>query len=154
MLARYMESSLAVPTATSFRTFTVSVLDARRRELKAAGKGVSFTHLIAYAIARAAKDMPVMARHFAEVEGRPHRIDDGTVNLGLAVDVERRDGTRMLMVPVIIDAASLHFDRFVAAYDALVEKARSGSLARTTSRARTSRSRIPAASARSPRCRG
>src|SRR5918999_116948 len=63
MLARYMDESRAVPTATSFRTLTVSVLDGRRRELKEAGQRVSFTHLIAYAIARAATEqMPVMAR--------------------------------------------------------------------------------------------
>ena len=54
-LARYMEESRSIPTATSFRTLTVTVLDARRRELKAAGRKVSFTHLIAYAIARAAR---------------------------------------------------------------------------------------------------
>ncbi len=60
-LARYMEESRAIPTATSFRTLTVTTLDARRRELKAAERKVSFTHLIAYAIARAAQDMPVWA---------------------------------------------------------------------------------------------
>src|SRR5690349_11267867 len=49
-LARYMEQSRAIPTATSFRTLTVSVLDARRQQLKAAGQRVSFTHLIAYAM--------------------------------------------------------------------------------------------------------
>src|SRR5204863_7208363 len=85
-LVRYMEESRAIPTATSFRTLTVTALDARRRELKDAGLRVSFTHLIAYAIARAAEDMPVMAHHFAEVEGKPHRVEDGQVNLGLAVD--------------------------------------------------------------------
>jgi 2-oxoglutarate decarboxylase len=127
-LARYMEQSREVPTATSFRTLTVTALDARRRELKAAGVKVSFTHLIAYAIALAAADMPVMADHFAELDGRPHRVRDGQVNLGLAVDVEKRDGSRTLMVPVIRDAARLPFDRFVAAYDALVERARTGAL--------------------------
>jgi 2-oxoglutarate decarboxylase len=127
-LARYMEQSLAIPTATSFRTLPVTALDARRRELKAAGHKVSFTHLIAYAIARAAADMPVMAEHFAELDGRPHRVRDGQVNLGLAVDVEKRDGTRTLMVPVIADAARLPFERFLAAYDALVEKARTNTL--------------------------
>src|SRR5205807_8966479 len=105
MLARYMDESRSIPTATSFRTIAVTVMDARRKELKAADKRVSFTHLIAYAIARAAtEDMPVMAHHFADVEGRPHRIDDGQVNLGIAVDVEKKDGTRTLMVPVIHDA--------------------------------------------------
>jgi multifunctional 2-oxoglutarate metabolism enzyme len=127
-LVRYMEDSRSIPTATSFRTLTVSVLDARRRELKAAGKKVSFTHLIAYAIARAGEDMPVMANHFAEIDGKPHRILDGQVNLGLAVDVEKKDGSRTLMVPVIGDAGRLPFDRFLAAYDALVEKARTNTL--------------------------
>jgi 2-oxoglutarate decarboxylase len=127
-LVRYMEDSRSIPTATSFRTLTVSVLDARRRELKAAGKKISFTHLIAYAIARAGEDMPVMANHFAEIDGKPHRIVDGQVNLGLAVDVEKKDGSRTLMVPVISDAGRLPFDRFLAAYDALVEKARTNTL--------------------------
>jgi 2-oxoglutarate dehydrogenase E1 component len=127
-LARYMDQSRSIPTATSFRTLTVTALDARRRELKAGARKVSFTHLIAYAIARAAADMPVMAEHFAEIDGRPHRMRDGQVNLGLAVDVEKKDGTRTLMVPVILNAANLSFERFLAAYDALVEKARTNSL--------------------------
>ena len=128
-LVRYMEGSRSIPTATSFRTLVVSVLDARRRELKAAGRKVSFTHVIAYAIARAAaEDMPVMATHFAEIDGKPYRMVDGQVNLGLAVDVEKKDGSRTLMVPVINDAGQLPFDRFVLAYDALVEKARTNTL--------------------------
>jgi 2-oxoglutarate dehydrogenase E1 component len=127
-LARYMEESRAVPTATSFRTIAVTVLDARRRELKEAGHRVSFTHLIAYAIALAAREMPVMAEHFAEIDGKPHRVSDGAVNLGLAVDVEKKDGTRTLMVPVVRDAARLPFAGFLAAYDALVEKARTNTL--------------------------
>ncbi len=127
-LARYMEQSRSIPTATSFRTLAVTVLDARRRELKASGRKVSFTHLIAYAIVRAASDMPVMCNHFAELEGKPHRVVDGQVNLGLAVDVEKKDGTRTLMVPVITDAAALSFEGFLSAYDALVEKARTNTL--------------------------
>ncbi len=128
-LAKYMEQSRSIPTATSFRTLTVTVLDARRRELKATGKRVSFTHLIAWAIARAADEsMPVMATHYAEIDGRPSRIDDGQVNLGLAVDVEKKDGSRTLMVPVISGAGRLKFDELVAAYDALVEKARTNTL--------------------------
>jgi 2-oxoglutarate dehydrogenase E1 component len=127
-LARYMEQSREIPTATSFRTVTVGVLDARRSELKQAGHKVSFTHLIAYAIARAATAMPVMASHFAEIDGTPYRMRDGQVNLGLAVDVQKRDGSRTLMVPVITDAGRLPFASFIAAYDALVEKARTNTL--------------------------
>ncbi|HTD57608.1 MAG TPA: multifunctional oxoglutarate decarboxylase/oxoglutarate dehydrogenase thiamine pyrophosphate-binding subunit/dihydrolipoyllysine-residue succinyltransferase subunit [Solirubrobacteraceae bacterium] len=128
MLARYMDESRSIPTATSFRTMTVTVLDGRRRELKGAGRKVSFTHLIAYAIAQAAAEMPTMAHHFEEVAGKPYRVDDGQVNLGLAVDVEKRDGSRTLMVPVIRDAGGMTFEAFVAAYDALVEKARTNKL--------------------------
>jgi len=127
-LARYMEQSLTIPTATSFRTLPVTVLDGRRRELKAGTRKVSFTHLIAYAIVRAGNDMPVMAHHFAEIDGKPHRVDDGQVNLGLAVDVEKKDGTRTLMVPVIRNAGRMPFDAFLDAYDVLVEKARTNTL--------------------------
>ena len=128
-LARYMDESRSVPTATSFRTLTVTVLDQRRQQLKGAGRRVSFTHLIAYAIARVATgEMPVMAHHFAEIDGKPHRIDDGAVNFGLAVDVEKKDGSRTLMVPVIRDAGRLSFAQFLDAYNALVEKARTNSL--------------------------
>ncbi len=128
-LARYMEESRQIPTATSFRTVTVTVLDERRKQLKNAGHRVSFTHLIAYAIARVGTaEIPVMAHHFEEIDGKPHRLDDGGVNLGLAVDVEKKDGTRTLMVPVIRDAGRLSFAEFLTAYNALVDKARTNSL--------------------------
>ncbi|MBV9607900.1 MAG: multifunctional oxoglutarate decarboxylase/oxoglutarate dehydrogenase thiamine pyrophosphate-binding subunit/dihydrolipoyllysine-residue succinyltransferase subunit, partial [Solirubrobacterales bacterium] len=128
-LARYMDESRSIPTATSFRTLTVSVLEQRRAQLKDAGQRVSFTHLIAYAIARVATaDMAVMAHHFAEIDSKPHRVDDGACNLGLAVDVEKKDGTRTLMVPVIRDAGRLSFAEFLEGYNALVEKARTNTL--------------------------
>ncbi len=128
-LARYMDESRSIPTATSFRTLTVTALDARRRQLKDAGHRVSFTHLIAYAIARAATEaLPVMAHHFVQSGGTPYRVDDGQVNLGLAVDVEKKDGSRTLMVPVIRDAGRLDFRAFLDAYNELVEKARTNTL--------------------------
>ncbi len=129
VLARYMDQSRSIPTATSFRTLTVTTLDERRKQLKSAGQRVSFTHLIAYAIALVGTDeMPVMSHHFAELEGKPHRVDDGGVNLGLAVDVEKKDGSRTLMVPVIRDAGRQSFSQFLDAYNALVEKARTNTL--------------------------
>ena len=129
MLARYMDESRSIPTATSFRTLTVTALDARRKELKDAGHKVSFTHLIAYAIARAATEqMPVMAHHFAEIDGKPHRVDDGAVNLGIAVDVEKKDGGRTLMVPVIRDAGRLSFSGFLDAFNDLIARARENKL--------------------------
>ncbi|MEN3282103.1 MAG: hypothetical protein V7607_3243, partial [Solirubrobacteraceae bacterium] len=130
MLARYMDESRAIPTATSFRTITVTAMDTRRKQLKAAGQKVSFTHLIAYAIAQAAQhDMPVMAHHFDQADGKAFRVDDAQVNLGIAVDVEKKDdGSRTLMVPVILDAGRKSFADFKAAFDALIEKARTNTL--------------------------
>jgi multifunctional 2-oxoglutarate metabolism enzyme len=128
-LARYMDESRSIPTATSFRTMTVTAMDGRRKELKNAGEKVSFTHLIAYAIALAVQqEMPVMSNHFDSEDGKPVRVDDGAVNLGIAVDVEKKDGSRTLMVPVIRDAGRMAFKDFKAAFDALIDKARTNTL--------------------------
>ncbi|TML02254.1 MAG: multifunctional oxoglutarate decarboxylase/oxoglutarate dehydrogenase thiamine pyrophosphate-binding subunit/dihydrolipoyllysine-residue succinyltransferase subunit, partial [Actinobacteria bacterium] len=129
-LARYMDESRSIPTATSFRTVTVTTMDGRRKELKNAGEKVSFTHLIAYAIALAVQqDMPVMSHHFdTEDGGKPVRVDDQAVNLGIAVDVEKKDGSRTLMVPVIRDAGRKPFKEFKAAFDELIDKARTNTL--------------------------
>src|SRR5256885_14509981 len=108
---------------------TVPTLDGRRKQLKEAGQRVSFTHLIAYAIACAATEqMPVMAHHFEERDGKPFRMDDGQVNLGIAVDVEKKDGSRTLMVPVIRDAGRLTFGEFLDAYNDLIARARDNKL--------------------------
>jgi 2-oxoglutarate dehydrogenase E1 component len=129
MLARYMDESREIPTATSFRTITVTTMDARRKQLKDAGEKVSFTHLIAYAISLAVQqEMPVMAHHFDTLDGKPTRIDDAAVNLGIAVDVEKKDGSRTLMVPVIRDAGRMSFRDFKAAFDDLIARARENKL--------------------------
>src|SRR5213596_2987960 len=131
-LAQNMTDSLSVPTATSFREITVDVLDARRRELNAqlgaAGKKISYTHLIGYAIARAARELPVMTHAFQDVDGKPHRFDPRAVNLGLAVDVEKKDGSHALVVPVIKHAEGMDFATFHPTYEALVDKARTNKL--------------------------
>src|SRR2546426_1103108 len=131
-LAQNMTDSLSVPTATSFREITVDVLDARRRELHAqlgaAGKKVSYTHLIGYAITRAARELPVMTHAFQDVDGKPHRFDPRAVNLGLAVDVEKKDGSHALVVPVIKHAEGMDFATFHATYETLVDKARTNKL--------------------------
>ena len=127
-LAQNMTASLAVPTATSFREIDVATLEARRRELnqQIAPRKVSFTHLIGWAIVRAASEQRSMSHAYTEVDGQPYRLDPGAINLGLAVDVERRDGTRFLMVPVIKAADDMDFAGFHARYEELVEKVRTG----------------------------
>src|SRR6266550_3063707 len=132
-LVKYMEESLQIPTATSFRSVRVDVLDQRRRQLnqamQAAGRPekLSYTHLIAFAITRAVKDVPSMAITFDRIDGTPARIARG-VHLGLAVDLQRQDGSRMLLVPVIKDADRLDFAAFRDQYETLVSKARTGKL--------------------------
>src|SRR5215213_2535785 len=127
-LVQFMNESRSIPTATSFRTVPVDALDGRRKAHKAAGKKLSFTHLIAWAIVQAARDMPVMGHAYAEQDGKPQRVTPGTVSLGLAVDVERKDGTRSLVVPVLQDASELSFADFAARYDELVAGARDNTL--------------------------
>ncbi len=132
MLAQAMGESREVPTATSFRTVAVDTLDAKRKalngQLKERGLKVSFTHLIAWAIVRAAKDWPVMARSFEERDGKPFAIENGPVNLGIAVDVERKDGSRSLMVPAIKGADGLDFAAFHSSYEELITKTRENKL--------------------------
>ena len=133
-LAGYMDESLSIPTATSFRTLGVGRLDAQRRtinaDLKSAGRQekLSFTHLIAWALVRAAQNLPVMGTGYGVVDGTPHKLVRDAVNLGLAVDVERKDGSRSLLVPVVRDAGALGFGGFRDAYDDLVQRTRAGQI--------------------------
>jgi 2-oxoglutarate decarboxylase len=132
-LASYMDQSTSIPTATSFRTLSVGTLELRRAELNAAIKSagrsekISFTHLIAYAIVQAAKEQPGMCASFRREGGKPQRVEAG-INLGLAVDSQRKDGSRTLVVPVIKGAANLGFVAFRGAYEDLVAKARDNKL--------------------------
>ncbi len=132
MLAQAMGESREVPTATSFRTVAVDTLDAKRKalngQLKERGLKVSFTHLIAWAIVQAAKEWPVMVRSFEEREGKPFAIENGPVNLGIAVDIERKDGSRSLMVPAIKGADGLDFAAFHSYYEDLITKTRESKL--------------------------
>ena len=130
-LARAMNESRSIPTATSFRELAVDTLDAKRKALnevlKERGMKVSFTHLIAWAIVKAAQEWPVMGRAFQETDGKPTVIEPGGVNLGIAVDVERK-GQRSLLVPCIKGADRLDFGGFHSYYEELITKTRENSL--------------------------
>jgi 2-oxoglutarate dehydrogenase E1 component len=128
-----METSLAVPTATSNRRIPVKLLDENRRiineHLQARGRNkVSYTHLIAWAIVRALDKFPQLNDGFAEVDGKPARLRRAEVNLGIAIDLAKKDGTRNLLVPNIKRANALKFSQLLEAYDDVVKRAREGKL--------------------------
>jgi 2-oxoglutarate dehydrogenase E1 component len=129
-----MEQSLAIPTATTFRVVPVGVLEERRRRLngalQASGRRskISFTHLIAWALVQATKQHPVMGHTLVKQDDTPYRVQPEGIGLGLAVDVQRKDGSRGLVVPVIQRAETMDFAGFHAAYEAAVEKARTNRL--------------------------
>ncbi len=130
-----MERSLSVPTATSFRNVPAKLLEVNRNVINGyrtrSGQGkVSFTHLIGYAIVRAITDaVPAMRNSYATgADGKPRLVVNETVNMGLAVDVDKGDGTRSLVVPVVKDASAMDFAEFLAAYEEIIRKVKANKL--------------------------
>jgi len=128
-----MEASLSVPTATSQRRIPVKLLDENRRIINRHleendRRKASYTHLIAYAILRALDQFPQLNDGFEVIDEQPSRVRRESVNLGIAIDLEKKDGTRTLLVPNIKNANKLRFSEFLAAYDDVVTRARAGKL--------------------------
>jgi 2-oxoglutarate dehydrogenase E1 component len=133
-LASNMDASLSVPTATSVRQLPAKVLIDNRIVVnshlkRTRGGKVSFTHLIGYAVVQALKEFPSQNVYYDEIEGKPAAITPPHVNLGLAIDIPKPDGTRALLVPNIKKAQKLNFAEFLSAYDDLVARARDNKLA-------------------------
>jgi multifunctional 2-oxoglutarate metabolism enzyme len=132
--AANMEASLEVPTATSVRPVPAKLLIDNRIVInnhlkRGRGGKVSFTHLIGYAIVRALEAMPEMNAGFAHSEdGKPVLLKPEHVNFGLAIDLQKPDGQRQLVVPSIKAAETLDFRQFWAAYEEVVRKARGNKL--------------------------
>jgi 2-oxoglutarate dehydrogenase E1 component len=129
-----MEASLGVPTATSVRDVPAKLLIDNRIVINnylARGRGgkISFTHLIGHAIVTALAKAPELNDSYAEVDGKPVLVRPEHVNLGLAIDVHKPDGTRQLLVPSIKAAEHMDFRQFWLSYEDLVRKARAGKLA-------------------------
>ena len=132
--AANMSASLAVPTATSVRAVPAKLLIDNRIVINnhlARGRGgkISFTHLIGYAVVRALASVPEMNNSFAEIDGKPMLVQPDHVNLGLAIDMRKDDGTRQLLVPSIKHTETMDFRQFWMAYEDLIRKARSWKLA-------------------------
>ncbi len=132
-VAENMQLSLEVPTATSVRTIPVKALDENRRIinkylLKMKRRKVSFTHVLAWAIVKALQKYPGMNDSFRIDGGKAFRVKKESINIGLAVDITKKDGTRTLLVPSVKNAGVFNFSDFIIHYDALIDKARNNKL--------------------------
>lgn len=132
-VAKNMNASLELPTATSVRAVPVKLLFDNRIVInnhlkRARGGKVSFTHLIGYAMVQAMKLMPSMNHSFAEKDGKPTLVKPEHVNLGLAIDLVKPNGDRQLVVAAIRKAETLNFFEFWQAYEDIVRRARSNKL--------------------------
>ncbi len=128
-----MEASLSVPTATSVRVIPAKLLIDNRIVInnhlkRARGGKVSFTHLIAYAMIKALRAMPEMNSFYTQLDGKPAVAHPDHINLGIAIDLAKPDGTRQLLVPSIKGCEDLDFGQFWATYEETVRKARTGTL--------------------------
>jgi 2-oxoglutarate decarboxylase len=128
-----MEASLSVPTATSVRVVPAKLLIDNRVVInnhlrRSRGGKVSFTHLIGYALIKALALMPQMNKGFGEKDGKPALITPAHINLGLAIDMAKPDGTRTLLVPAIKATEGMDFAHFWTAYEDVVRKARTNKL--------------------------
>ncbi|PRW63244.1 multifunctional oxoglutarate decarboxylase/oxoglutarate dehydrogenase thiamine pyrophosphate-binding subunit/dihydrolipoyllysine-residue succinyltransferase subunit [Actinopolyspora mortivallis] len=133
-IAKNMEQSLTVPTATSVRAVPAKLLFDNRivinNHLKRnKGGKISFTHLIGYAMVRALKDFPGMNRHYGvDEKGKPAVVTPEHVNLGLAIDLPGKDGSRNLVVASIKACENMSFLQFWQAYEDIIRKARNNAL--------------------------
>jgi 2-oxoglutarate dehydrogenase E1 component len=132
-IAENMSASLSIPLATSQRTIAVKVMDENRRIINQhrtlLGRGkVSYTHLIGWALIKALEDIPAINHAYAEKDGQPYRVIHPQINLGIAIDVAGKEGSRSLMVPNIPNAGALGFQEYVTAFDGLVSRARASKL--------------------------
>ncbi|HSK27215.1 MAG TPA: multifunctional oxoglutarate decarboxylase/oxoglutarate dehydrogenase thiamine pyrophosphate-binding subunit/dihydrolipoyllysine-residue succinyltransferase subunit, partial [Jiangellales bacterium] len=128
-----MAASLEVPTATSVRAIPAKLLIDNRIVInnhlaRSRGGKVSFTHLIGFALVKAIRRMPEMNAAYDEVDGKPAVVRPAHINLGLAIDLQKEDGSRQLLVPSIKKADTLGFAAFWSAYEDVVRRARGGKL--------------------------
>jgi 2-oxoglutarate dehydrogenase E1 component len=128
-----MEASLTVPTATSVRAIPAKLMIDNRTVItnhlkRTRGGKVSFTHIIAYAMIKALRAMPEMNAFYGEVDGKPALGKPEHINLGIAIDLAKPDGSRQLLVPSIKGCEALDFGQFWVAYEEIVKKARAGTL--------------------------
>src|SRR5690606_29449055 len=132
-VAKNMDASLELPTATSVRAVPVKLLFDNRIVInnhlkRARGGKISFTHIIGYAMVQAIKAMPSMNWSYAKVDGKPTLVKPEHINLGLAIDLVKPNGERQLVVAAIKKAETMNFFEFWQAYEDIVRRARDNKL--------------------------
>jgi 2-oxoglutarate decarboxylase len=132
-VVKNMNASLGVPTATSVRAIPAKLMIDNRVVInnhlkRTRGGKISFTHLLGYAIVQAVKEFPNLNRHFAEIDGKPNVVTPAHTSLGLAIDLQGKDGKRQLVVAAIKRCETMRFGQFIAAYEDIVRRARDGKL--------------------------
>lgn len=132
-VAKNMNASLSIPTATSVRAVPAKLMFDNRIVInnhlaRTRGGKVSFTHLLGYAIVQAVKAYPNMNNHYAEIDGKPNLVTPAHTNLGLAIDLPGKNGSRSLVVAAIRNCETMNFAQFYSAYEDIVRRARDGKL--------------------------
>ncbi|MGO3648753.1 multifunctional oxoglutarate decarboxylase/oxoglutarate dehydrogenase thiamine pyrophosphate-binding subunit/dihydrolipoyllysine-residue succinyltransferase subunit [Agrococcus casei] len=132
-LAANMEQSLSVPTATSVRTIPAKLMIDNRIVInnhlkRTRGGKISFTHLIGYALIKALKQFPSQNVSYEVVDGKPTLVQHRDVNLGIAIDLPKPDGSRALLVPSIKKTQNMDFQEYLAAYEDLIKRTRGNKL--------------------------
>ena len=132
-LATNMESSLELPTATSLRVIPVKMLMEDRRIInsyleKRLQPKATLTHFIGWAVIRALREYPQLNHHYGHKDGKPARVVPKGVNLGIAIDISNKDGSRNLVVPNIKNVDKMSFSEFSHAFLDLINRARKGKL--------------------------
>lgn len=132
-IASNMDASLEIPTATSLRVMPVKMLVEDRniinRHLSQRGEPkATFTHFIGWAVVQAVKEIPVMNSYYHKEDGQVYRAVPEHINLGIAIDLPGKDGSRNLVVANIKAVDTMNFHEFLYAYHELIDKARNGKL--------------------------
>ena len=128
-----MEASLEVPTATSVRAVPAKLLIDNRivinNHLRRGPRRQGVVHpphrlRAGPGARRDARDEQGLRRGRRQARV----VKPAHVNLGLAIDLAKPDGTRQLLVPSIKPAETMDFAQFWAAYEDVVRRARANKL--------------------------
>ncbi|QRP60727.1 multifunctional oxoglutarate decarboxylase/oxoglutarate dehydrogenase thiamine pyrophosphate-binding subunit/dihydrolipoyllysine-residue succinyltransferase subunit [Corynebacterium minutissimum] len=132
-IAKNMDESLEIPTATTVRDIPVKLMWENRAMIndhlkRTRGGKISFTHILGYALVKAVQIHPDMNVRYEIQDGKPTVVQPEHVNLGLAIDLPQKDGSRALVVAAIKEAENKTFAEFIDAYQDIVDRSRKNKL--------------------------